>query len=86
MIGGFIMARLTALWSWASIYLSLAGAVAIALGLAFIKGRAEGKAAYVRQREQLRQASARKAEQITHELQNAPDARVDSRLGRWMRD
>lgn len=86
MIGAFIMAKLAALWSRASLYLSLAGAVVIAIGIAFIKGRAEGKATYVRQREKVKHAASKKAEQIRDEIQNAPDARVDSRLDKWMRD
>ena len=86
MIAALLMPKLAALWSRASFYLSLAGAIVIALGIAFIKGRADGKATYVRQREKARQAASRKAEQVRDEVQNAPDARVDSRLDGWMRD
>lgn len=86
MIGAIIMAKLAALWSRASFYLSIAGAVVIAVGIAFIIGRSDGKAAYVRQREKAKQAASKKAEQVRDEIENAPDARIDSRLDKWMRD
>lgn len=86
MIAAFLMAKLAALWSRASFYLSIAGAVVIAIGIAFIKGRADGKATYVRQREKAKQAASKTAEKVRDEIQNAPDARVDSRLDKWMRD
>lgn len=86
MIAALLTARIAALWSRASLYLSLAGAVIIAIGIAFIMGRSEGKAAYVRRREKAKQAASQKAEKIRDEIENAPDARVDRRLDRWMRD
>jgi hypothetical protein len=86
MIAAFLMAKLAALWSRASFYLSIAGAVVIAIGIAFIKGRADGKATYVRQREKAKQAASKTAEKVRDEIQNAPDARVESRLDKWMRD
>lgn len=86
MIAAFLMAKLAALWSRASFYITIAGAVLVAIGVAFIKGRAEGKATYVRQREKAKQDASRKAEKIRDEIQNAPDARVDRRLDKWMRD
>lgn len=86
MIWAFLLPKLAALWSRASFYVTIAGAVLIAIGIAFIKGRAEGKATYVRQREQAKQAAAKKAEQVRDEIQNTPGPRVDSRLDKWMRD
>lgn len=86
MIAAFLMAKLAALWSRASFYFSIVGAVVIAIGIAFIKGRADGKATYVRQREKAKQAASKTAEQVRDEIENAPDARIDSRLDKWMRD
>ena len=86
MIWAFLLPKLAALWSRVSFDATIAGAVLIAIGIAFIKGRAEGKATYVRQREQAKQAAAKKAEQVRDEIQNTPGPRVDSRLDKWMRD
>lgn len=86
MIATYLFAQLAGLWSRASLFLSLAGAVAIAIGIAFIKGRADGKAAYVRQRDKAKQAASTKAEKIRHEIGTRSDADVEQRLGQWMRD
>jgi hypothetical protein len=86
MIGAFILPAILALSARARLYLSLAGAVLLALGLAFIMGRSAGKEAYIRRRETAKRKAARKAETIRHEIDQAPDDRVDRRLDRWMRD
>ena len=51
MIGSVILPALISLGLRARLYLSLAGAVLVALGVAFIMGRSAGKEAYVKQRE-----------------------------------
>lgn len=86
MITLFLMTKLAYLWSRASLLLSLLGAVVVALGIAFIKGRADGKATYIRQREKAKQAASKKAEKIRDEIHSASDSRINSRLDRWMRD
>jgi sensor domain CHASE-containing protein len=86
MIGSVILPALISLGLRARLYLSLAGAVLVALGIAFIMGRSAGKEAYVKQRETARKQASQKAETIRHEIDKAPDDRVDRRLDRWMRD
>lgn len=86
MIGSVILRALMSLGLKAKLYLSLAGAVLVALGMAFIMGRSAGKEAYVKQRETAKKKAAQKAETIRHEIDKAPDDRVDRRLDRWMRD
>lgn len=86
MIGSVIFRALMSLGLRAKLYLSLAGAVLVAIGLAFIMGRSAGKEAYVKQREIAKKKAARKAETIRYEIDKAPDDRVDRRLDRWMRD
>ena len=86
MIGSVILRALMPLALRVKLYLSLACAVLVALGMAFIMGRSAGKEAYVKQRETAKKKAAKKAETIRHEIDKAPDARVDSRLDRWMRD
>lgn len=86
MIGSVILPALMSLGLRAKLYLSLAGAVLVALGMAFIMGRSAGKEAYVKQREIAKKKASQTAEKVRDEIQNAPDARVDRRLDRWMRD
>ncbi len=86
MIASFIIPALMSIGWRAKMYLSLAGAVLLSLGMAFIMGRSAGKEAYAKQREKARQAASTKAENIRHEIGKAPGADVDRRLDRWMRD
>ncbi len=86
MIGSVILPAVMFIGWRLRLYLSLAGAVLDAIGVAFIKGRADGKATYERQREKAKQAASQKAEKIRHEIGKAPDADVDRRLDKWMRD
>ena len=86
MIGSVILRALMSLGLRAKLYLSLAGAVLVALGTAFIMGRSAGKEAYVKQREIAKKKASKAAEKVRDEIQNAPDDRVDRRLDRWMRD
>lgn len=86
MIGSVIIPALMSIGWRLRLYLSLAGAVLVAIGIAFIKGRADGKATYERQRETAKKKAAQKAEKIRHEIGKSPDANVDRRLGKWMRD
>ena len=86
MMGSLIIPALMSIGWRLRLYLSLAGAVLVAIGIAFIKGRADGKATYERQREKAKHAASTKAEKIRHEIGKSPDADVDRRLGKWMRD
>lgn len=86
MIWPLILRWLASLWRAASFYITAAATIAAAIGIAFLKGRSAGKAAYVEKREAQKQTAAKKAEEISNEIANAPDARVDRRLDKWMRD
>lgn len=86
MIGSVILPALMSLGLRARLYLSLAGAVLVAFGMAFIMGRSAGKEAYVKQREIAKKKASKAAEKVRYEIQNAPDDRVDRHLDRWMRD
>jgi hypothetical protein len=86
MIWAFLVPRLAALWSRTWFYLSIVGAVAVAIGIAFIKGRADGKATYARQREAAKIKAHKQAEKIRDAIQNAGGDRIDRDLDKWMRD
>jgi hypothetical protein len=86
MISSLILSTFLSLGMRARLYLSLAGAVLIALGMAFIMGRSAGKESYVRQREKAKKKASQTAEGIRHAIDKAPDDRVDRRLDQWMRD
>jgi len=61
MIGSVILPALMSLGMRAKLYLSLAGAVIVALGMAFIMGRSAGKEAYVKQSETAKKKASKKA-------------------------
>ena len=67
-------------------WLSLAGAVVAALGVAWLKGRAAGKAAWEEKRRAARDKAMQQSTEIRHDVQNDSDAALDRRLDRWMRD
>lgn len=67
-------------------WLSLAGAVFATLGIAWLKGRAAGKAAWEEKRRAAREKATRQSTEIRHEVQTDSDAALHRRLDRWMRD
>lgn len=67
-------------------WLSLAGAVVGALGVAWLKGRTAGKAAWKVKRRAAREQATRQSTEIRHDVQTVSDVALDRRLGRWMRD
>jgi hypothetical protein len=67
-------------------WLSLAGAVVATLGVAWLKGRVAGKAAWEQKRRAARDQAMKKSSEIRHDVQNDSDAALDRRLDRWMRD
>ena len=83
---GFLLSILGAAWSRLSGWALLAAGLLAALGLAWLKGRAAGKAAWEAKRQAVRDRAIRQSGEIRHEVQNSNDAALDRRLGRWMRD
>jgi len=67
-------------------WLSLVGAVFAALGIAWLKGRAAGNAAWETRRHAARAKAITTASEIRHDVQTDSDAALDRRLVRWMRD
>ncbi len=67
-------------------WLSLAGAVVTALGVAWLKGRAASKAEWEEKRRAAREKAIQQSMEIRHDVQNESDAALDCRFDRWMRD
>jgi hypothetical protein len=67
-------------------WLSLAGGVFAALGIAWLKGRAAGKAAWQEKRQAAKAKAITTSSEIRHDVQNDSDAALDRRLDHWMRD
>lgn len=67
-------------------WLSLAGAVFATLGIAWLKGRAAGTAAWEEKRRAARDKARQQTSEIRHDVQNDSDASLDRRIDRWMRD
>ena len=67
-------------------WLSLAGAIVAALGVAWLKGRAAGKAAWEEKRRAAREKAMQQSTEIRHDVQNDSDAARDRRLDHWIRD
>ena len=86
MITGFILSVLSGLWARLSTWAALAAAVATALGIAWLRGRAAGTAAWQHKRQVAREKALRTSGEIRHDVQNDSDAGLDRRLDRWMRD
>ena len=67
-------------------WLSLVGAVFAALGIAWLKGRAAGKAAWQAKRQAAKAKAITTSSEIRHDVQTDSGAGLDRRLDRWMRD
>lgn len=67
-------------------WLALAGAVIIAVLIAFFKGRSAGKAAEAAKAQQARIDSMKTAKEVTDEVSNLGNNDVDRELSQWMRD
>jgi hypothetical protein len=57
-----------------------------AIGIAWLKGRAAGKAAWQAKRQAAKAKAITTSSEIRHDVQTASDAALASRLDRWMRD
>jgi hypothetical protein len=81
-----LLSMFTGLWSRLSGWAALAAGIVAALGIAWLKGRAAGKAAWEAKRQAVRDRAIRQSGEIRHEVQNSSDPALDRRLDRWMRD
>lgn len=80
------MTWLINLWGRAKVWLALAGAALLAVGVAFLRGRAEGKKIIEAEQAKLRAESMKQRKEIDDEVENLGASDVDERLTRWLRD
>ena len=85
-MGGLLLSMLSGACSRLSGWAALALALIAALGIAWLRGRAAGQAAWQEKRVANREKAIRKSGEIRHDVQNDSDASLDRRLDRWMRD
>ena len=83
---GLFTSLVGAVWSRLSGWAALLAALIAALGIAWLKGRAAGKAAWAAKRQAARDMAIRQSGEIRHDVQNSSDPALDRRLDRWMRD
>jgi hypothetical protein len=76
----------SAAWSRLSGWAVLAAGIVAALGIAWLKGRAAGRAVWETKRQAARDRAIRQSGEIRHDVQNSSDPALDRRLDRWMRD
>ena len=85
-MGGLLLSMLSGVWSRLSGWAALTAALIAALGIAWLRGRAAGQAAWQEKRQANRDKAIRKSGEIRHDVQNDSDAGLDRRLDSWMRD
>jgi hypothetical protein len=85
-VTGLFISLFGAAWSRVSGWAALAAGIVAALGIAWLRGRAAGKAAWEAKRQAVRDKAIRQSGEIRHDVQNSSDPDLDRRLGRWMRD
>ena len=83
---GLLFSIFGGVWSRVSGGAALVAAVLAALGVAWINGRAAGKAAWEAKRQAARDRAIRQSGEIRHDVQNSSDRAIDLSLDRWMRD
>lgn len=83
---GLLLSILGAAWSRLSGWAALVAGLVAAVGIAWLKGRAAGKAAWQTERQAVRDRAIRQSGEIRHDVQNSSDPDLDRSLDRWMRD
>jgi hypothetical protein len=68
------------------LWLSIAGAVIVAIAVAYFKGRASGHAASEAAELKRRQAAIKTARRIEGNVESLSDDELDRRLSRWVSD
>jgi hypothetical protein len=83
---GVLISILGAAWSRVSGWAALLAALIAALGIAWLRGRAAGQAAWEAKRQAARNKAIRQSGETIHDIQNSSDPALNRRLSRWMRD
>ncbi len=83
---GLLLSILGAAWSRLSGWAALVAGLVAAVGIAWLKGRAAGRAAWQAKREAQRDKAIRQSGEIRHDVQNSSDPDLGRSLDRWMRD
>ena len=83
---GLLLSILGAAWSRLLGWAALLAAIIAALGIAWLRGRAAGKAVWGAKRQAARDRAVRQSGEIRYDVQNSSDLALYRRLGRWMRD
>jgi hypothetical protein len=74
------------LWAKLKIGLGIAGAVIVAIGIAFLRGRAAGTAVIDADQEKRRLEAVKHRTEIDDEVDQMGAADVDRNYARWLRD
>ena len=77
---GFLISMFGAAWARLSGWAALAAGVLAALGIAWLRGRAAGKAAWEAKRQAVRDRAVRQSGEIRHDIQNSSDPSVVAAL------
>jgi len=85
-VTGLLISMFGAARSRLSGWAALAAGLLAAIGIAWLKGRAAGKAAWLAKRQAARDRAIRQSGEIRHDVQNSSDHAIDRSLDRWMRD
>jgi hypothetical protein len=79
-VTGLLISMLGAAWSRLTVWTALAAGIVAALGIAWLKGRAAGKAAWEAKRQAVRDRAIRQSGEIRHDIQNSNDPSVVAAL------
>jgi hypothetical protein len=74
------MSMLGAAWSRLSGWAALSAGILAALGIAWLRGRAAGRAAWEAKRQAVRDRAIRQSGEIRHDVQNSSDPSVVAAL------
>jgi hypothetical protein len=81
-----LIAILGAAWARVSGWAALTAAIFAAFGIAWLRGRSAGKAAWEAKRRVAREKALTTSGEVRHDVQTDSDVALDRRLDRWMRD
>ena len=85
-MGAVFIALARGLWSRVAGTVAIAGAVAVAVGVVWLRMKEAARAEYERRRAADREKAAKTAQEVSDDVANSSNADVDQRLDRWMRD
>jgi len=80
-----MLALITALPGKLKLWISIAGAVIVAVAIAYMRGRSAGADARDAAEMKRRQAAMKEARKIENEVAGLSDDELDRRLSRWLR-